>query len=78
MALTLTFTETVTLKLTKVRLRDAQGKDWEIGDASLSAYGLTLTIPIVATLAAGTYAVDWDALAEDSHNSHGSFTFTVK
>jgi copper resistance protein C len=38
----------------------------------------TLVVPVTATLAAGTYTVDWHALATDGHKTNGSYTFTVK
>lgn len=77
-ALTLTFSEKVTLKFSGITLTGADGEVRAIGEAGLSADGLTLTIPAAAPLTAGTYAVDWHALADDGHKSHGRYTFTVK
>ena len=38
----------------------------------------TLVVPVSATLAAGTYTVDWHVLSKDGHKTRGSYTFTVK
>lgn len=74
----LTFTEAVTLDFTGIALKGADGKDLQTGAATLSADGLTLTVPIPADMTAGAYTVEWHALSEDGHKSLGTYIFTVK
>lgn len=38
----------------------------------------TLVVTLKAPLAAGAYKLDWHAVADDSHRSSGTVTFTVK
>lgn len=38
----------------------------------------TLVLTAKTPLAVGTYKVDWHAVADDTHRSTGSFTFSVK
>lgn len=77
-ALTLTFSEPVTLKFTGIKLKGADQQPVGTGDATLAADGVTLTVPAKATLTSGTYIVEWHALSDDGHKSQGSYKFTVK
>ena len=77
-ALTLTFSETVTLAFTGITLTAPDGAAVALGAGSLSADGLTLTVPTGSALPAGVYVVEWHALSDDGHKSHGSYSFTVK
>ena len=76
-ALTLTFTEAVTLAFTGITLK-ADGTEVAIGVAALSEDGLTLTVPTRGPLGAGVYRVEWHALSEDGHRSQGTYSFSVK
>lgn len=76
-AVTLTFTEPVTLAFTGLTLQ-ADGVDVAVGAAGLSEDGLTLTVPTAGVLSAGRYTVEWHALSDDGHKSHGTYRFTVK
>ena len=77
-ALSLTFSEAVTLAFTGITLKAADGSEIATGDASLDAEtGSTLTVPLTAPLLPGSYTVEWHALSEDGHKVNGSYAFTV-
>lgn len=77
-ALVLTFTEAVSASMSGVVVKAADGSKVAIGDATLSDDKATLTIPLTAKPAAGVYTVEWHALSDDGHKTHGKFTFTVQ
>ena len=77
--LDLTFTEGVNLKFTGVKVTGPNKATIAAGDARLGPDGdTTLVVPVSTPLAAGSYAVDWHALATDGHKTTGSYRFTVK
>jgi hypothetical protein len=76
-ALTLTFSESVSLAFTGITLTGAAGAV-SLGTPQLDADGVTLVEPLTATLPPGAYVVDWHALSTDGHKTHGSYGFTVK
>ena len=77
--LDLTFSEGVNLKFTGVTLTGPDKAAVATAPATLGAGGdTTLVVPVPAPLAAGTYTVDWHALATDGHKTTGSYRFTVK
>lgn len=77
--LDLTFSEGLNLKFTGVKVLGPDKAAVATGDAALGPAGdTTLVVPVSATLAAGTYKVDWHALSTDGHKTAGSYTFTVK
>ena len=45
---------------------------------SIAGDGKTLVLALERPLAPGSYAVNWYAVAADTHRIQGSFTFTVK
>jgi copper resistance protein C len=77
--LLITFSEPVTLAFTGITLSGADGAAVTLGEASLDPDGGTiLTVPVPVPLSPGKYAVEWHALSDDGHRSHGSYSFTVK
>jgi copper transport protein len=74
-ALTLQFTEGVSLRPDGVRVLDSNGKRVDAGSASAS--GPDVTVPLDGTIADGTYVVAWRAVSEDGHPIRGSYTFSV-
>ena len=77
--LDLTFSEGVNPKFTGVTLTGPDKAAVATGPATLGAGGdTTLVVPVPTPLAAGTYMVDWHALATDGHKTTGSYRFTVK
>ena len=77
-ALTLTFSETVSLAFTGITLKAADGSEMATGEATLNPdTGSILTVPLAAPLPPGSYTVEWHALSEDGHKVHGTYAFTV-
>lgn len=77
--LDLKFSEELNLRFTGVRVTGPDKAAVMIGEAALGAGDdTTLVVPLAATLAAGTYEVDWHALSEDGHKTSGRYKFTVK
>lgn len=77
--LDLTFSEGVNPNFTGVTLRGPDKTAVATGPATLGAgRDTTLVVPVPAPLAAGTYTVDWHALATDGHKTSGSYHFTIK
>ena len=74
-ALTLQFTEDVSLRPDGVRVLDASGDRVDSGAAS--AKGTEVTVPLGATIADGTYVVAWRAVSADGHPIRGSYSFSV-
>ena len=52
------------------------GADVTSGPPTVSKDGLTLSVQL-KPLAPGDYKVKWSVVAEDSHRTEGSYTFTV-
>ena len=77
--LDLTFSEGVNPKFTGAKLTGPDKAPVATGEPKLGAGGdTTLVVPVSAPLAAGTYKVDWHALATDGHKTTGTYSFTVK
>ena len=74
----LKFSETIEVKLSKVSIKGPQGV------VAASAMVLdpkdrtVLVLSFAAPLSAGRYIVDWEAVAADTHKTHGTFSFTVQ
>ena len=75
-ALRLTFTERVEPRFSHVTLRTAAGAPVAIGAPQAAAGGqqLVVTLP---RLPAGRYTVTWRVTSVDTHQTQGSFHFTV-
>ncbi|MCM2293350.1 copper homeostasis periplasmic binding protein CopC [Allorhizobium sp. BGMRC 0089] len=76
--LVLNFTEELNLKFSGIELTGPKNEKIKTGTESLSQDKKTLTVPLEGTLAPGAYMVDWHALSEDGHKTHGMTSFTVK
>ncbi len=77
-AVTMTFTESLNLKFSGIKLIGPEKAAVKTGDASLSDEDKGLTVPVAGPLAAGPYTVEWHVLSSDGHKTSGSFSFTVK
>ncbi|OQP87166.1 hypothetical protein BTR14_07000 [Rhizobium rhizosphaerae] len=76
-AITLTFSEALSLALSGITLT-AEGKGAvTTGAARLGPDGKSLTVPLTAPLAPGAYQVDWHVLSVDGHKTRGTLHFTV-
>ena len=77
--LELSFSEGVDLKFTGVKVTGPAGVVAPTGAPKLGPAGdTTLVVPVNGTLMAGTYKVDWHALATDGHKTNGTYSFTIK
>jgi copper resistance protein C len=77
--LDLTFSEGVNPRFTGVKVTGPDKAAVATGAAALAPGGDTvLVVPVTSPLAAGTYTVDWHALATDGHKTNGRYSFTVK
>ncbi len=74
-ALTMQFSEDVSLRPDGVRVLGTTGKRVDAGSAT--AAGSDVTVPLEGTIADGTYVVAWRALSADGHPVRGSYTFSV-
>jgi methionine-rich copper-binding protein CopC len=59
-----------------LQVSDRSGADVTADAPAVSRDGLTLSVKL-KPLTAGDYAVKWSVVAEDSHRTEGSYTFTV-
>ncbi|WP_327679280.1 copper resistance CopC/CopD family protein [Kitasatospora sp. NBC_00458] len=77
-AVTLTFSEAVSLSGDSVRVLDPAGKAVDTG-GPVHADGKdnTARVGLNSGLADGTYTVAWRAVSEDSHPIGGAFTFSI-
>ncbi|SOB82787.1 copper resistance CopC/CopD family protein [Streptomyces sp. 1331.2] len=77
-AVTLTFSEAVSLSSDSVRVLDPAGQAVDTGNpAHADGRGNTARVGLRSGLANGTYTVAWRAVSEDSHPVGGAFTFSV-
>lgn len=76
--LNLTFTESLNLKFSAVKVTGPDKTVVKLGNPRLTRNDTGLTIPVPAPLGAGTYTVEWHVLSTDGHKTNGSYTFTVK
>ena len=73
-AVTLEFSEGVSLRPDGVRVVASDGTRVDRGDAS--ADGSSVKVPIKAKIDRGTYVVAWRVVSADGHPVRGSFTFS--
>jgi copper resistance protein C len=74
-ALTLTFTEGVEPAFSSIEVDDGQGKAVAVGSLEHpSAPTLRVSLP---ALTSGTYRVRWKVISEDTHETQGTFEFSV-
>ncbi|MFB7943822.1 FixH family protein [Kitasatospora phosalacinea] len=77
-AVTLTFSEGVSLSADSVRVLDPQGNAVDDGKPEhVDGRSATARVALRSGLANGTYTVAWRAVSEDSHPVGGAFTFSV-
>ncbi|GAB7181795.1 FixH family protein [Kitasatospora sp. Ki12] len=77
-AVTLTFSESVSLSSDSVRVLDPAGKAVDTGDPGhADGKGNTARVGLKGGLANGTYTVAWRAVSDDSHPVGGAFTFSI-
>ncbi|MEU1288744.1 FixH family protein [Kitasatospora sp. NPDC005856] len=77
-AVTLTFSESVSLSGDSVRVLDPNGKAVDTGNpAHADGKGNTARVGLQSGLANGTYTVAWRAVSDDSHPVGGAFTFSI-
>ncbi|MFB7128592.1 FixH family protein [Kitasatospora sp. NPDC056273] len=77
-AVTLTFSESVSLSNDSVRVLDPAGKAVDTGNpAHADGKGNTARVGLRDGLANGTYTVAWRAVSDDSHPVGGAFTFSI-
>ncbi|MQS13079.1 ABC transporter [Streptomyces kaniharaensis] len=77
-AVTLTFSESVSLSGDSVRVLDPAGKAVDTGNPGhADGRGNTARVGLNSGLANGTYTVAWRAVSEDSHPIGGAFTFSI-
>lgn len=74
-AITLQFTESVTIRPDSVRVLDPDGGRVDAGQALVN--GSTVEAPLDGTLPNGGYVVAWRAISADGHPVRGAFTFSV-
>ncbi|WP_344554047.1 FixH family protein [Kitasatospora saccharophila] len=77
-AVTLTFSEGVSLSTDSVRVLDPQGNAVDDGKPDhVDGRAATARVALRSGLANGTYTVAWRAVSEDSHPVGGAFTFSI-
>ncbi|MFI1519114.1 copper resistance CopC/CopD family protein [Kitasatospora cineracea] len=77
-AVTLTFSEGVSLAADSVRVLDPQGKAVDDGKPEhVDGRSATARVALRSGLGNGTYTVAWRAVSEDSHPVGGAFTFSI-
>lgn len=72
-----TFDSALEGAFSKLTVIDAKGRSVTDAQAGLDAARKTLTLSLPA-LGAGSYQVNWVAVASDGHRTQGNFKFTVK
>lgn len=75
-AVTLGYTEDVSVQPDGVRVLDARGERVDAGRTTAS--GEVVTAPLDAELPSGTYAVSWRVVSTDGHVVQGAHTFSVR
>jgi len=74
-AVTLTFTEDVEAAFSKLEVIDGDGKAVAVGTLEHPAEGvLRVSLPSLPT---GSYRVNWKVVSVDTHETEGSFTFSI-
>lgn len=76
--LDLKFSEELNLKFTGVKVTGPDKKEVKTDGDTLMDGDKTFMVNLPAGLGAGTYKVEWHALSQDGHKTHGDYEFTVK
>ncbi|WP_410751426.1 CopC domain-containing protein YobA [Citrobacter sp. U14242] len=78
-ALTLNFSEGVEPAFSGATLTGPQKEQIKTGKATRNEQDKTqLIIPLVQSLEAGKYTVDWHVVSVDGHKTKGQYSFSVK
>jgi copper resistance protein C len=73
------FNEELVPKFSGAEVKDQKGQKVEIGTTAANPTDKKqLVVPLSKPLAAGTYKVEWHAVAADTHRVNGSYSFTIK
>lgn len=75
----LNFSEILALQFSSAKIVAVEGQQIDLGPLALSkSDAKILIVPVKNKLAAGTYFVDWKAVANDGHKTAGRVSFEVK
>ena len=77
-AVKLWFSRAIEPSFSRVRVVDAQGKQVDDGNATVSDHEPKLIQLGLTALPSGKYRVIWRIVALDGHKAKGEFSFTVK
>jgi methionine-rich copper-binding protein CopC len=77
-AVTILYTEPIEAALSRLNVLDAQGKQVNTAKAHFTDSDHKSMQVALPKLSPGRYKVQWVAVADDGHRTHGSYTFTVK
>jgi len=72
------FTEELEGAFSKIQVFDAGGKEIDGKDSKVDSSDKAIMTVSLPKLPPGTYKVSWNAVAVDTHHTHGTFPFTVK
>ena len=72
------YTEKVEPAFSVIQVVDASGKEVDKKDTHVDPQNEAILSVSVPTLSSGTYKVTWKVVAEDTHHTQGSFSFTLK
>jgi copper resistance protein C len=77
--LRLTFSETVSPKVSGIKITDSKGTAVPTGVSRRdSKNAKQLVVPLRTALKAGKYRLTWHAVGKDMHRVQGGYVFTVK
>lgn len=76
-AVNIVFSEDLEGAFSSLKVAAADGDSVTAGSSTVSADKPRLMQVTLQPLAAGTYTVQWHAVARDGHTTEGSYTFTV-
>ncbi|MFI4935624.1 MAG: copper homeostasis periplasmic binding protein CopC [Caulobacterales bacterium] len=77
--ISITFSEGLIAAFSGLELDDAAGKAQALGPVTVGgADKKTMSAPVKAHLAPGTYTVNWHAVGDDTHHVTGHYSFEVK
>ncbi len=78
MTVKITFDGAIEPLFSTLRVLDATHKQVSKGNGLVDKEKNQVLETTIPALSAGTYAVEWQAVARDGHRSHGAYNFTVK
>lgn len=73
----LVFDQAVVPSDSALRVEDADGKSWHVGETSAGENGQTVTAKVLERLPTGAYVVGWEVTAQDGDVMIGKFQFAV-